>query len=76
MEKAYVLMKIKRGKGKELQATLKAIKGVQNAELVSGRYDLVAVLECATLSEVTNLILNKIHEIRGIERTETLIVFG
>lgn len=76
MEKAYVLIRIKRGKGKELREVIKALKGVQNAELVSGRYDLVATLECETLSELTKLVLDKIHELEGVERTETLIVFG
>ncbi|MEW6069475.1 MAG: Lrp/AsnC ligand binding domain-containing protein [Candidatus Thermoplasmatota archaeon] len=69
-------MSIKRGKGKELQTAIKALKGVESAELVSGRYDIVARLECNTLSELTKLILDKIHELEGIERTETLIVFG
>jgi DNA-binding Lrp family transcriptional regulator len=76
MEKAYVLLKIKRGKVMDVKNELSKVEGVANVNLVSGRYDAVAKIECEKLSTITDIVINRIHKIDGIERSETLIVFA
>jgi DNA-binding Lrp family transcriptional regulator len=76
MEKAYVLMKIKRGKVMDVKNNLSRIKGVAEVNLVSGRYDAVARIECEKLSTIVDIVMNKIHKTDSIERSETLIVFA
>ncbi|PIV69017.1 MAG: AsnC family transcriptional regulator [Euryarchaeota archaeon CG01_land_8_20_14_3_00_38_12] len=76
MEKAYVLLRIKRGKTVDVKNDLSQIKGVAEVNLVSGRYDAVVRIECEKLSTITDIVMNRIHKTEGIERSETLIVFA
>lgn len=76
MEKAYVLMRVKRGKVMDVKNELSGVKGVAEVNLVSGRYDAVVRLECEKLSTITEIVMNRIHKTDGIERSETLIVFA
>lgn len=76
MEKAYVLMKIRRGKGADVKNGLSQVNGIAEVNMVSGRYDIIVRIECEKLSAITDIIMNKIHKTEGVERSETLIVFA
>ncbi|MDI6916255.1 MAG: Lrp/AsnC ligand binding domain-containing protein [Thermoplasmatales archaeon] len=76
MEKAYVLLKVKKGKAMDVKNELSRVKGVAEVNLVSGRYDAVVRLECEKLSTIIEIVINRIHKTDGIERSETLIVFA
>jgi len=42
--------------------------------LVTGRYDIIALLEAPDLKSLAETVVSKIHMIEGVERTETAIV--
>jgi DNA-binding Lrp family transcriptional regulator len=74
MTKAYVLIETAVGRNREVIAALKKLKGVSSVDLVTGPYDLIAIVEAETLSEVGDIVTAKIHPITGISRTVTCLV--
>ena len=73
MARVYLLVNVLPGKDVSIRDTLRGIKGVVNADLVTGHYDIVAVLEAKNSSEIFDKILKKIRLIKGINRTETFV---
>ncbi len=74
MTKAYVLIETAVGRNREVIAALRKLKGVSSVDLVTGPYDLIAIVEAETLSEVGDIVTAKIHPITGISRTVTCLV--
>lgn len=73
MARVYLLVNVLPGKDVSIRDTLRGIKGVANADVVTGHYDIVAVLEAKNVSEIFDKILKKIRLIKGINRTETFV---
>ena len=71
--KAYVLIETAVGKTKDVLNALRAVKGVKEADAVTGEYDIVAVVEEETLNNIGELVTGKIHTIGGIQRTTTYL---
>ena len=69
---AYILINTDPGRIWEVaEATLK-IEGVRMAHAVTGQFDVVAYAEFAKMEELGKII-EKIQQIRGTRRTQTLI---
>lgn len=71
--KAFVLIETAVGKTKEVAATLKQLEGVKSVDIVTGPYDIIAIIERETLNDIGELITAKIHPIVGISRTVTCL---
>jgi Lrp/AsnC family transcriptional regulator for asnA, asnC and gidA len=76
MNKVYVLINVKRGAAKKVQDAIRKLKNVTETSIVSGRYDVFAKIEGKSLAEITDVIINLIHKIEGVERTESLIALS
>jgi len=61
------------GKDRAIRDSLRRIKGVLAADVVTGHYDIAAVLEAEAMSDIFDNILKKVRAIRGINRTETFV---
>ena len=73
MARVYLLVNVLPGKDVSIRDTLRGIKGVVNADVVTGHYDIAAVIEAKNSSEIFDKILKKIRLIKGINRTETFV---
>lgn len=73
MARVYLLANVLPGKDVLIRDTLRGIKGVVNADVVTGHYDIAAVIEAKNSSEIFDRILKKIRLIKGINRTETFV---
>jgi DNA-binding Lrp family transcriptional regulator len=73
MARVYILVSVLPGKDRDIRESLRKIKGVAMADLVTGHYDLVAVLEAEAMSDIFDNILKKVRSIKGINRTETFV---
>jgi DNA-binding Lrp family transcriptional regulator len=71
--KAYVLIETEGGQSQGIIDLLGKMKGVQSVDIVTGPYDIIAVVEEESLNEVGDLITGKIHPISGISRTVTCL---
>ncbi len=72
--KAFVLIETAVGKTRAVMAGLRKLKGVQSANAVTGPYDIIAVVEKETLSDVGDLVTSEVHSLDGITRTVTCLV--
>ncbi len=73
MARVYILVNVLPGRDRAIRDTLRGIKGVAMADVVTGHYDIVAVLEAKTMGDVFDNILKKVRAIKGINRTETFV---
>ena len=71
--KAFVLIETAVGKTKEVVAALSKLKGVNSVDTVTGPYDIIALIQGETLTDIGDLVTGKIHPIAGISRTVTCL---
>ena len=73
MVRAYVLIQTVLGKALNVVEEISKIEGVKDASAVTGAYDVVAVIEVGDISDIAELVVNKIHRVNGVCSTQTLI---
>lgn len=71
--KAFVLIETVVGRGKEIVDDLKVIEGMKSVDMVTGAYDVIAVIEAENLAAIGDIVTEKIHPIAGISRTVTCL---
>ncbi len=71
--KAYVLIETAVGRNKEVVTALEQLKGVKSVDIVTGPYDIIAIMEGESLNDIGDLVTGKIHPITGISRTVTCL---
>ncbi|GAB4388916.1 MAG: hypothetical protein Kow0025_11080 [Thermodesulfovibrionales bacterium] len=73
MARVYMLANVLPGKEVTIRDTLRGTKGVLQADLVTGQYDVAALLEAKDTNEIFNKILKDVRKVKGITRTETFV---
>ena len=71
--KAFVLIETSVGRTKEVANVLRKLDGVESVDPVTGPYDVIAVIERESLSEIGDLVTSQIHPVTGISRTVTCL---
>ncbi len=71
--KAFVLIEAAVGKSKEVVDAITKQKGVKSVDIVTGPYDVIAIVEGESLTDIGDLVTTKIHPIPGISRTVTCL---
>jgi len=71
--KAFILIETGVGKSKAVADVLRKLEGVDSVDIVTGPYDVIAVIRRENLNEVGKLIAAKIHSVPGISRTVTCL---
>jgi len=71
--KAFVLIETAVGRNKEVATAMEKLKGVKSVDTVTGPYDIIAIIEGASLNDIGDLVTGKIHPIPGISRTVTCL---
>jgi DNA-binding Lrp family transcriptional regulator len=68
---AYLLINTATGKEEDVVNTLRETDGVQHAHIVTGLHDVICYIAGEDLKEIKGIIIKKIREIPGIQRTVT-----
>lgn len=71
--KAYILIDATIGKSRDVARALKSVKPVLEAYLITGPYDVIAVVQGKDSEDVSNIVSNQVHRIPGIVRTVTCL---
>ncbi len=78
---AYVMISVNlpllKAKGKtqhDLARELKKLPFVERVDIVSGDTDIVSVVRVKDVDEFDRFLLNNLHKVEGIDRTQSLIV--
>src|SRR5215217_5418572 len=68
---AYILIQTEVGKAAQVAKDIVDIKGVQQAEDVTGPYDVIVRAEARNLDELGKLVVARVQVVDGITRTLT-----
>ena len=68
---AYILIQTEVGKAATVATEIGGIKGVTQAEDVTGPYDVIVRAEARNVDELGKLVVAKIQAVPGITRTLT-----
>ena len=69
-------MKPQSGKTRDVARTLRELEGIGTVDVVTGPYDIIAVIEGDDMSVVGNVVTEKIHIVEGVVRTVTCVAVG
>ncbi|MEC4669457.1 MAG: Lrp/AsnC ligand binding domain-containing protein, partial [Nitrospirota bacterium] len=72
--KAYILIKVKAGKTKDVIKHLKKIPGVEQVHPCFGQPDIFSFVSVDDEKALSDLVITKVHIIDGVEETDTHIV--
>ncbi len=75
MVTSIILINAERSKINALAEQLADVEGISEVYSVSGSYDLIAIARIATNDDLAELVTNKMYELEGIEKTETMLAF-
>jgi len=73
MSKAFILIETMVGRTREIATQMSGLEGVKSVDLVTGPYDIIAIVEAETLNQIGDIITQIIHPIGGISRTVTCL---
>jgi DNA-binding Lrp family transcriptional regulator len=68
---AYILIQTEVGKAAQVAKDIPDITGVQQAQAVTGPYDVIVRAEARNLDELGKLVVARVQAVDGITRTLT-----
>ena len=74
--RAYILVETAVGKTRDVANTLRRLEGIASVDVVTGPYDIIAVVDGADMMAVGNLITEQVHTVSGVVRTVTCVAVG
>ncbi len=74
--RAYLLVVTAVGKTRDVAGTLRELNGIETVDVVTGPYDIIAVISGDDMSVVGNLVTEGIHTVTGVVRTVTCVAVG
>ena len=74
--KAYLLIETAVGKTRDVAGMLREIDGINIVDVVTGPYDIIAVIEGDDTAVVGNVVTERIHTVSGVVRTVTCVAVG
>ncbi len=75
MIKAFVLIVVDPADTQRVYETLHDVAGISEVYQVMGPYDIVAVIDAPSITQVPALISQHIRVVEGIESTTTCVTF-
>ena len=74
--RAYLLVETAVGKTRDVASTLQGLEGIASVDVVTGPYDIIAVVSAEDMAVVGNLVTGHIHTVAGVVRTVTCVAVG
>lgn len=73
MVTAYVMVKALSGEADRIKQDIEAVEGVERVHIVAGDVDLIAKLDVESPTDVKEIAANRIHDVDGVDSTQTYI---
>ena len=74
--RAYILIETQVGRAKQVALALSALEGVISADVVTGTFDIIALIEASDMSAMADLVTGQVQGVRGVLRTITCVAAG
>ena len=74
--RAYLLVETAVGKTRDVAATLRSLDNIESVDVVTGPYDIIAVISGPDMTVVGNVVTEDIHTVSGVVRTVTCVAVG
>ncbi len=74
--RAYLLVETAVGKTRDVASSLRELNGIETVDVVTGPYDIIAVISAGDMTVVGNLVTGHIHTVSGVVRTVTCVAVG
>jgi DNA-binding Lrp family transcriptional regulator len=71
---SYILIELAPGPSKAAAEAISKIGGVKMAHPVTGPFDIIAFAEVPDLTTLSDLVLAKIQNVEGVQKTQTAVV--
>lgn len=71
---AYVFIECEHARSKEVQEKLLKIGGVKDARIVTGPYDLIALVAASNFKVLGEVVISKIQSINYVKKTLTNVI--
>jgi len=71
---SYVLVQLAPGRANDAAKAISKIPGVKMAHAVTGPFDVIAFAEVSDLAALSDLVLSKVQNVKGVEKTQTAVV--
>ena len=74
--KAFIFIETSVGNSRRVAEVLKGFPEVQAVDVVTGPYDLIAVVSANDMGGIAELVTGRIHGAGGVVRTTTCVAVG
>ena len=74
--RAFILIETQVGRANQVVRALRSLPGVMSADVVTGSFDVIALIEVDTMGAMADLVTGQMQGIRGVLRTITCVVAG
>ena len=74
--KAFILIEAKVGGVQQVVEYLRALNGVTSADVITGNYDIIVLVEAADMGALAELVTGQIQGVTGVLRTITCVAAG
>ncbi len=71
--RAYILIETQVGKSPDVAAALRALPGVPSVDIITGDFDIIALVEAADMVSMADLVTGQVQSISGVTRTITCV---
>ena len=71
--RAYILIETQVGKSREISDVLRTLSGVSSVDIITGSYDIIALVEGEDMLGIANVVTSQIQVIPGVSRTITCV---
>ena len=74
--RAFILIETQVGRAKQVALELRTFQGVMSADVVTGTFDIIALIEASDMSAMADLVTGQVQGIPGVLRTITCVAAG
>ena len=71
--RAYILIETQVGKSRDVFAALQALSNVPSVEIITGEFDMIALVEAPDMVAMADLVTGQVQSIPGVTRTITCV---
>ena len=74
--RAFILIETQVSRSQEVAVALRRLEGVKTVDVITGIYDVIALIDAADMSAVADLVTGRVQSVRGVMRTITCVTAG